>query len=1006
MPRINLTNGSYQAQVHRATNRELAREWLEQRRTMGDEATGPEGRAGEGGTLRVASAAPGERIVVDVEFIGIDTRVRGEVTVEFVTSYPGIVALDFGSTALTACLFDDLILAPTNGLSPMQRSWFALELRAQTGNAEWQAFAGDVLAVHGVDAGNAVEYLAAAIQSGVNREAPVLLAELERRARLNHRWRRLLDRIYAAVLRRLALDRLSHHVAALSPSGSRELKSEVAILRQSGGQADRGPLMGEELIARIQAATEGEELDRFRGLKSAVFDPAYQRAGLSEVRDMTRALLGHAVGQIGDFVRRTDHLSSGEIDAIVATYPTVAGPGRRDDYRKLLQEVGISDPDRVILAYDEAVAAAIYHVMNELGADHQLGVEAFRARGDQIMPGRWRQNLLVIDMGGGTTDIVLLQLDLVDRTSELPGDALAGVPRQRLGVAYRLVPEVLGSTGLMHHGGDAVTLALFRLIKAKLAYARAAERADPEFLGYMPTDLPVASLGRLQAEHASQLDRMVSTRWTPLATSPDHNERAARQQRFWKLWDEAERIKLELAAAGPGEEAVDLGPLLSALRRTDSSRTDAADAGSAAGEGPTITRQEFETAAADLLTSIAREAAALAEVGLVATDGVEPVLHQVVLTGRSSGLSQLSTALERELVPSRGPKLVWNPVNLRRFTGDEAKVAVAAGACYARALEVRTFTPDGVASRVAQGKSHLDVDVKNLRFNLPADFVIMGQGTDQVDLFRSRARLYQIDREPRGKRRSHLLTTVAEDFEVRRATYAPGGQPLRWAILDLSDASALGVEAGALIRSNRLRAIVEIDEELELAAYVFVGAPVFVLDEPDDKSGRASRFNSGHLDLSGSISIGDDGIARLDRPIHLEVGTAVDGSGAETIELFGPQPLTGRFRIGSEEAVIHGVEQVLDHRHLRADGVWTLRSVDGKELARVEVPAFEPTLETYYRLALLADGQWFVVMGELPIATTSDRQSLIEGAGAFRMALIPADLRDTERCTDPFDGNQ
>ncbi|MFD7709361.1 virulence factor SrfB [Streptomyces sp. NPDC059785] len=95
--------------------------------------------------------------------------------------------------------------------------------------------------------------------------------------------------------------------------------------------------------------------------------------------------------------------------------------------------------------FDEAVAAALFFIMRDFGGDFGAGVEAFRAR-CRPTPGRehsWRQNILVVDIGGGTTDLAVINLQLRDGTP----DPAPGQDTRFTGRLYVLTPTLLGSTG-------------------------------------------------------------------------------------------------------------------------------------------------------------------------------------------------------------------------------------------------------------------------------------------------------------------------------------------------------------------------------------------------------------------------------------------------------------------------------------------------------------------------------------------------------------------------------
>ena len=102
------------------------------------------------------------------------------------------------------------------------------------------------------------------------------------------------------------------------------------------------------------------------------------------------------------------------------------------------------------LIIDEASAAAFYFIYRDfLDAPGGLDLLLY------LYPDGL--NLLVFDCGGGTTDIALVHVR-VER-----GSARRGRRTSKLNI------EVLGRTGHRTFGGDDITIAAFRVLKARLA---------------------------------------------------------------------------------------------------------------------------------------------------------------------------------------------------------------------------------------------------------------------------------------------------------------------------------------------------------------------------------------------------------------------------------------------------------------------------------------------------------------------------------------------------------
>ena len=165
------------------------------------------------------------------------------------------------------------------------------------------------------------------------------------------------------------------------------------------------------------------------------------------------------------------------------TYPVRLPADLREELlAKVIEKVGLR-PELVSMDFDEAVAASGFSMMRRLGADVVLGVEAFKLTARCPEGGRawedaenwdsahsWHENLLVIDVGGGTTDVALVKVAIDDET---PRD-LGNAP----GRYYRLRPRRLASGGRLNLGGDKITLSLLLMLKDKIGIGVASEETQ------------------------------------------------------------------------------------------------------------------------------------------------------------------------------------------------------------------------------------------------------------------------------------------------------------------------------------------------------------------------------------------------------------------------------------------------------------------------------------------------------------------------------------------------
>jgi hypothetical protein len=177
---------------------------------------------------------------------------------------------------------------------------------------------------------------------------------------------------------------------------------------------------------------------------------------------------------------------------IVLTFPTSAPLNVRTELVQIAQEAGFDKP---IVDLDEALSAIILHLVKPFGDDKELGLEGFRTAcrpivpPDGSVPHEWFQNILLIDVGAGTTDIALVEARLSDETPRTLDSAL--------GRYYRLTPTLLGATGQGHLAGNRLTLNLFHDLKKRIAdvilrhhaHLTARTDADTEFLGRVTSAL-------------------------------------------------------------------------------------------------------------------------------------------------------------------------------------------------------------------------------------------------------------------------------------------------------------------------------------------------------------------------------------------------------------------------------------------------------------------------------------------------------------------------------------
>jgi molecular chaperone DnaK (HSP70) len=182
----------------------------------------------------------------------------------------------------------------------------------------------------------------------------------------------------------------------------------------------------------------------------------------------------------------------------------------------------IANPDIPQVVLDEAAAAAFFFIYRDF-IDGPGGLLAFRYLYPRGL------NLLVYDCGGGTTDIALVHAQVESENYD-----------QEATPAVRLMIRVLGRTGQRSFGGDNITVAAFRILKAKIACRinkreLAAFRA-PEVDGF------AQFIDRYKVEIDFNVPTTFARENLPLS---EHRLRMAATYELWKL---AEQFKIELGS--------------------------------------------------------------------------------------------------------------------------------------------------------------------------------------------------------------------------------------------------------------------------------------------------------------------------------------------------------------------------------------------------------------------------------------------------------------------------
>ena len=463
----------------------------------------------------------------------------------------------------------------------------------------------------------------------------------------------------------------------------------------------------------------------------------------------------------------------------VLTYPTVAPPIVRRQLKQMVEKLGFED---VKMDYDEAVAAALFYIWREFAGNKTIGLEAFKTRcrrsGD-----KWAQNVLVLDIGGGTTDLALIRLLLEDDTPFKPGDDYGAGGRY-----YVLTPDLMGSSGHLWLGGEYITLKLFRLLKVAIVDALLTEVAAGKIKndkldvvirgldqrlgqdGKFFSQSLLRCIDKENPESDSAYDLVLNYAEQVLPTRWKLNLKSL--QAFYTLWAWAESAKIELSK-GADEYEVSAEKVEELLIQNDielSSET--------SDFSIKLNKQQLEQAAAPVVEEAIRIAKGLLESRLPVDESTakkkkEP-LDWLILSGQTCYLD----LIKRKLIQIFSESAIeWDPARIT-FVPEYAKLATSVGACYGVRLQQYGYAPEGSIKKLRDGRSELFIKVKNLLYTLPCSFERLNQDETET-ILKPRQPLYQFNSDEDAKAQSEWLPVQPTMTIYRRDS--DNKKPTPWA---------------------------------------------------------------------------------------------------------------------------------------------------------------------------------------------------------------------------------
>lgn len=974
--------------------------------------------------------------------------------------FPGWFALDFGTSNSTVTLFDP-IEVPIAEILPREQELRLRDRLAQwlsspaavalpdVSVSEWEKFIADISKNLEIEP----HRLSEVFESDRKEQFLEAIRQIELCLGNSDRFRRAVSKklyqIYHEVFRVPTLESQNLIPVVLDiDRRDTEIKSELEVSQLIPLQLRMGREASDnrkKAIAQGTSTSLKEIISRFHHSPKRYFGQERsfpvildgQEATIN-VNQLIQAAWGHLIELTEDYRQRARRrFSEGDFLTAVVTYPTVAPPVVRKEVKELVEQLGFDD---VQTAYDEAVAVAIFFLWREFGGNLNIGIESFKTRCRQV-GNKWSQNVLVLDIGGGTTDLALIELTLEDKTPSFADNEDRGLG----GRYYKLTPKLLGSSGHLQLGGELITLRIFRLLKVAIAdfLLTAVTKGDLEsdkLEDLINSELNERFLEQGQFKSGSLLrcldkenpegdvaskdaldtaEKVLPTRW---------QQATQRLQTFYTLWEHSEAAKLKLGQKPPTDASLltftlseqQIGELLT----QSGVKFQIRDPSSIC---LTLECQQFERAAISPIKEAIGIAQGLMESRLHTKDITKDSsnTHKVdwlILSGKTCNLDLVQQQIYQEF--SKSPYFVWNPERIT-FVLEFTKLATSAGACYAEKLRRLRFDPEESKELLRKGANQLEIDVKNLFYYLPCNFKRKTQSNDLLPIFNAGQELYQLSAWENVAKVRTLWKGMQLTNIIYRQDYEDGDLRL-WGSFDgKSLMDKLQMEEKEFL--TKIKVQFEIDQTLQFSVLLCQGNPHYLIDvsgidvnsaisSSGDTAENSALFADGKLKWNIAVEGPHKGLNDGDIAINVLESATVDQPDAYHLV----------FEVGKDES------KSLQTFHYLLDGV----TQPGSGLISKPLPSFpqagqhtfyiyqtdaetnskkwirigalsKPDVTTdypcQYRVSLDDKGILRMHAGEVPYWTSTNQECLKEEGCIFRaeLELQPNEV-DKER--DPFCG--
>ena len=810
-------------------------------------------------------------IKTSAEPVEVKSRHSGEAT------HPGWLAIDFGTSNSTVTVFDQKEVRESNKelskqqrvcLSKLFKDWLSSQPPENPdgiNDQNWKNFWKNVS-----------EQLSSAGQGSINEilgsEATSNLLELTRQIELclgneelflRKEVSKKLNDIYHKVFQVPPLEDESLILVELDPNTPNEYQIiselEITSLGDPLG-AEMGSLVSKNRLASISNDTFKNFQGKFHPSPKRYFiaqDPEYidVNLGTEPKRVLVENLVKsawHCLIELTEGVdeskksyrsRNPEKFTKGKFRRAIVTYPTVASPVVRRKIEKLVSDLGFTD---VKTFYDEAIAAAIFYLWQEFSGNKNIGLEAFKTRSRRSGE-KWLQNVLVLDIGGGTTDLALISLLLEENDPFKPGE-----DRGAGGRYYVLTPELMGASGHLRLGGELLTLRVFLLLKVAIAdciltVVSENKLTNPELENiinsldrhfcdengqFESNALLKCVLSQGDSYYEKALDKaeeLLPTRW---------KTDSKRLQAFYILWDRAEEAKLQLGG-GIQDFKLEWKEIKNLLTPEISKNIpESLDL------SVKITKKQFEDIVSQDIEVALRIAEGLLKSRLPKDESSDKQnkrqpLDWLILSGQTCKLDLVNHKLKEIFVDSE----IFNLNKTRiTFVDEYAKLATSIGACYAERLQQYRYDPEAAKGKLKDGYSEIQIKVKNLLDTLPCNFERMSQdGTYLVKIFEARQHLYEFEQEGLTKARS-IWWPLQPTNTIYRRDY-DSANPILWANFVFEDmAKKLGVYKKDDSYLEPFQVQFEVNQKLEISLLLCKGAPHYLINSTSDKLNVSAKI--------------------------------------------------------------------------------------------------------------------------------------------------------------------